>query len=288
MAGMTGTQFHAQVIGRSKGRNIYGVIVLIAALCHPVISLPAAAGEACLASMGMMKARVAAVEENNTLVLSDRRRVKLEGLLWTAERGAPAGLQRQALAALKQQVGQTVALRAARPQLDRYGRQRAEVVLSDGTWLQGALLSRGLARAQVAPDRPECARELYAAEAEARAAGVGLWAFPQYAIRTPDSLRWRDLGSFQIVEGTVLNVKVNGRAYLNFGRNWRTDFTVTVSPDDMKTFRHAGVDPYAYAGKRIRVRGTIDRMNGFEIEVASPEAIQVISAEPNEVTQPSP
>jgi len=71
-------------------------------------------------------------------------------------------------------------------------------------------------------------------------------------------------------------VKVSGRAYLNFGRNWRSDFTVTISPDDMKTFRHAGVDPYAYAGKRIRVRGTIDRMNGFEIEVASPEAIEVL------------
>jgi len=185
MAGMTGTQFHAQVIGRSKGRNIYGVIVLIAVLCHPVISLPAGAREACLASMGMMKARIAGVEENNTLVLSDRRRVKLEGLLWAAERGAPAGLQRQGPAALKQQVGQTVALRAVWPQLDRYGRQRAQVILLDGIWLQRALLSRGLARAQVAPDRPECARELYAAEAEARAARVGLWAFPQYASALP-------------------------------------------------------------------------------------------------------
>lgn len=276
MAGMTGTQFHAQVIGRSKDRNIYGVIVLVAGLCHPAISRPAAVGEACLASMDLTEARIAAVEANNTLVLPDRRRVRLEGLLWATEKGVPARLQRQTMAALRQQTGQTVALRTGRPQLDRYGRLRAQVILFDGTWLQGALLSRGLARAQIAPDRPQCARELYVAEAEARAAHVGLWALPQYAIRSPGSLSWHDLGTFQIVEGTVLNVKVSGRAYLNFGRNWRTDFTVTISPDDMKSFRHAGVDPYMYAGKSIRARGYIDRMNGFEIEVASPEAIEVL------------
>ena len=68
----------------------------------------------------------------------------------------------------------------------------------------------------------------------------------------------------------------SGRAYLNFGCDWRTDFTATISPEDMKGFRHAAVDPYRYAGKSVRVRGYIERMHGFEIQVSSPEAIEVL------------
>ena len=67
-----------------------------------------------------------------------------------------------------------------------------------------------------------------------------------------------------------------GRAYLNFGRDWRTDFTVTIAPEDLKAFRAANIDPASYAGKRVRVRGWIERMNGFEIEAAVPEAIEIL------------
>ncbi|HEY1637364.1 MAG TPA: thermonuclease family protein, partial [Rhizomicrobium sp.] len=162
--------------------------------------------------------------------------------------------------------------------LDRYGRLRVQAMLPDGKWLQRELLRRGLVRMSIAPDRRECAPELSAAEAEGRGSAMGLWALPAYAIRTPESLHWRDLGTFQIVEGTVLSVKVSGgRAYLDFGRNWRTDFTVTIAPDDMKTFRRKEVDPYAFSGKTVRVRGYVDRLHGFEIEATSPESIEVIS-----------
>src|SRR5262249_27340088 len=98
-----------------------------------------------------------------------------------------------------------------------------------------------------------------------------------YAVRTPERIRAADLGTFQIVEGKVLNASVRGgRGYVNFGRDWRTDFTVTVSPTDLKAFKAAGIDPADYAGKTVRVRGWIDRMNGFEIEVASPSTIETI------------
>jgi micrococcal nuclease len=218
---------------------------------------------------------VQAVDGNGTLILRDRRVVKLEGLLLPT---APASLQRQAVVELKKLVSDVrVTLQAGVPKRDRYDRLRAQVILPDGRWLQEALLRHGLARVSIAQDRRECARELYAAEESARTAGIGLWALPEFAVRTPESLRWTDLGVFQIVEGIVLNVKVSGsRAYLNFGRNWRTDFTVTIAPEDMKTFRRASVDPYSYTGKEVRVRGYIDRLHGFEIEAASPQAIEMI------------
>jgi nuclease-like protein len=232
--------------------------------------LPSAAGTA----------KVAGVRDNGVLVLDDHRTVKLEGLLWPAgERdGAPDSLAAGLTATLRSLVaGQRLVLRMREPRLDRYDRLRVQAILDDGEWLQREILRRGLARVSVAPDRLECARELYAAEAKARDAGIGLWGSSAYRVRAPESLRWQDLGRFQIVEGQVLNAKVSGgRAYLNFGRNWRTDFTVTIAPEDMKRFKIANIDPYSYAGKTVRVRGWIDRLHGFELDAASPAQIEVL------------
>jgi endonuclease YncB( thermonuclease family) len=166
-------------------------------------------------------------------------------------------------------------LTATPPKLDRYRRLRAQVFVGQN-WLQADLLNRGLARASVAPDRTECASELLAVEAHARQARRGLWASSAYAIRTPQDVG-RDVETFQIVEGTVLNASMkNGRAYLNFGADWRTDFTVTVDPDDMANFRRIGVDPTSYAGQTIRVRGWVQWRYGPEIEVPNPQGIEVV------------
>jgi len=161
------------------------------------------------------------------------------------------------------------------PRLDRYRRLRAQAFVGEH-WLQADLLERGLARVSLAPDRTECASDLRAVEAEARLKKKGLWAWPGYAIRSSQSVR-RDVGTFQIVEGSVVNATLKGgRAYLNFGSNWRTDFTVTVDPEDMAYFRRAGVDPRAYEGQTIQVRGWVQWHYGPEIEVPNPQSIEVI------------
>jgi len=283
---MNSAQYHGLVRGlgglriRTCGRSAVGLSV--AALACVV--LPATAGElpVCLPPVEVAAAKVLSIQANGVLVLERHRTVKLESVLWLAgdPDGAAAALSREAVTALRNLAsGRTLTLRGAAPKLDRYGRLRVQAMLPDGKWLQREVLRRGLARVSIAPDRRECARELYAAEAEARGSGVGLWALSPYAIRTPESLRWRDLGTFQIVEGRVLSVKLSGgRAYLDFGRNWRTDFTVTIAPEDMKIFRGEAVDPYAYSGKTVRVRGYVDRLHGFEIEATSPAAIEVLSS----------
>ena len=174
--------------------------------------------------------------------------------------------------------GRRVNLRLGEPRLDRYRRLRAQIVIDDGLWLQHEMLQRGLGRDFISPDRHECSRELYTAENEARQRGTGLWRSNTFSVRAPDSISWRDLGTFQIVEGEVVNATVRGsRAYLNFGQNWRRDFTVTIAPADMKAFRAEGVDPASYAGRKVRVRGWIDRLNGFEIEIEAPEQIEILS-----------
>jgi micrococcal nuclease len=240
----------------------------------------------CAGAIEAAGVQVVRVEKNGALILDDGRAVHVEGLLLPAGGAdkAPEFLVGQALNELSElSHDRGVTLAASIPKEDRYGRVRAQVFLPDNNddpWLQVAMLRRGLARVSLAPDRHECASELYAAEAQGRAAKNGLWSFPAYAMRTPNTLA-HDTGTFQVVEGKVLKATLKGgRAYLDFGLDWHTDFTVEISPDDMKNFEAAGVDPRTYEGKTVRVRGFVQQLDGPEIEAAMPEAIEVLPDAP--------
>jgi micrococcal nuclease len=192
---------------------------------------------------------------------------------------APQSFADQALSAIAALTRQgPLDLTAVPPKEDRYDRVRGQLFNAGGAWVQIELLRRGLARVEIAPDRWECSNELYAAEAQARANHAGIWSLPAYAIRTPDDLR-ADTGTFQIVQGKVVTADLKaGRVYLNFGGDWRRDFTVTIAHDDMANFRSMGVDPRAYAGQTIRVRGLVQYDNGPEIEVANPQSVEVVQS----------
>ncbi len=226
--------------------------------------------------------RVLRIEDNGVLVLKDGRAVDMEGILLPRGRRdhAPASVARDALAEARATADrQRATLMLDRPKEDRYGRLRAQVFFLHEraqTWLQVMLLRLGLARVNIAPDRPECAHELYAAEREARAAHAGLWALAAYRIRQPDDLG-HDVGTFQIVEGKIVSAAIRGgRAYLDFGSDWHSDFTASIASDDMARFRRAGLDPRTLAGKHVRVRGWVQSMNGPDIELSAPEQIEVL------------
>ncbi|MDE1939475.1 MAG: thermonuclease family protein [Alphaproteobacteria bacterium] len=257
------------------GRVLFSVILaVVSACCAAQAEAPACAG-----GVEIGDAHIVRVEHNDVLVLDDGRALLLAGIVLpnAAQDHAPQMFTDQAYHALNALAAdETLVARAIYPKEDRYDRIRSQVFTRDGTWLQLALLKRGLARVDLTPDRGECANELYTAEAQARAAHLGIWSAPAYAIRTPDALKG-DVGTFQIVQGKVLNADVrDGRAYLNFGADWKTDFTVTISPDDMKLYRQMGVDPRGYQGKVMRVRGIVQWLNGPEIELANPKQAEVL------------
>ena len=231
----------------------------------------------CAGPLEAAPARVQRVENNGAIVLVDRRVVHLEGIRLPggALDQAPQLFADQALAAIKSMMTAQLRISAQPPKKDRYDRERAQVFVA-GRWLQAELLDRGLARVEIAPDRTECAAELFAAEDKARSKHLGLWSSKAYAIQTPMTVK-DGLNTFQIVEGTVLNASVkSARAYLNFGTDWRRDFTVTIDAIDMRNFRVTGVDPQSYVGQTIRVRGWVQLHNGPEIEVPNPQGIEVL------------
>jgi micrococcal nuclease len=262
-------------------RHLFPTLVALAAfLPQALIGAPA-----CLPPIEVSHAKAVRVEKNGVIVLADGRAAWLEGVLLPAGATdhAPQSLAEQAIATLGDLArDRWMTLAAEPPKEDRYGRLRAQMLARNDdseAWLQRELLSRGLARVSIAPDRGECAEELYAAEQQARHEKAGIWSSPAYAIRGP-SQAGGDVGTFQIIEGTVRAVSSSGgRVFLDFGADRHNSFAATISPDDLKRFREIGVDPFAYSDETVRVRGWIERIGHRpEIALATPQQVEIVDA----------
>ena len=146
------------------------------------------------------------------------------------------------------------------------------------TWIQGELLRLGLARVYSFPDNRSRVSEMLALERDARQAQRGIWALPYYAIRNSDVDTLNDqLGTFQLIEGrTVDAADVKGNVYLNFGSDWRTDFTISISKKSRRLFDKASLDPAAWTGRSFRVRGWLTKRNGLMIRATHPEQIELL------------
>ena len=172
--------------------------------------------------------------------------------------------------------GRQVELGFGGQRLDRHKRLLAHLTRDDGLWIQGALLGAGLARVYSFSDNRAVVPEMLAAERTARAARRGIWSHSFFAIRTPETAA-KHINSFELVEGTVLDVAtVGGRTYINFGPNWRTDFTIVLAPKAVRLFAQDGVKPETYRGQRIRVRGWLASRDGPMIEATHPQQIEVL------------
>ena len=71
----------------------------------------------------------------------------------------------------------------------------------------------------------------------------------------------------------------SGRAYLNFAKDWHSDFTVLVERKDSEALKSPGIDVKTLAGKRLRVRGWVEWRNGPMIHVTLLEQIELLPAE---------
>jgi endonuclease YncB( thermonuclease family) len=233
------------------------------------------------------------VTDSRTFTLDDGREIRLAGIEVpappsAAPDGSPqASSPARAKAGLESLIlGKTVTLkRLGAGTTDRYGRLLAYVfVPSEG--LEGSvqrdMLVLGLARVAADVGDRVCAAELLAREREARDAGRALWADPDHATRRADNPAaiLGDRGRFALVEGSVLSVRESGGTiYMNFGRRWSEDFTVTIAKRNKRMFSAAGLEPKKLERARVRVRGFIEERGGPWIEATRPEQIEILDRE---------
>jgi hypothetical protein len=166
---------------------------------------------------------------------------------------------------------------------DRYGRIHADVVNDHGAWLQAELVTAGLAivRPEGEGGDTACVRALLALERAAREAGAGLWADARIVVKATDrsSLLARS-GLYALVEGRVVSVGYGSRmVFLDFGRNFRTDFTVMVPQTLVPRLGEAGITVDSLAGRAVRVRGVIEETGGPAIRLTDPLALELLDRE---------
>ncbi len=166
---------------------------------------------------------------------------------------------------------------------DRYGRLIARVWTEpEGgiAMLQASLIEDGAARLLPYPDNTETEiRALLALEAEARTRGQGLWGVPDYAIRDTDPDMLAQLqGELHLIQGRIMRVAEldSGRVYLNFGSDWRSDFTIRIDEEDREAFDAAAIAFDSLEGREVRVRGIIRRENGPIIRLAYPMRLELL------------
>jgi endonuclease YncB( thermonuclease family) len=250
-----------------------------------VLTLSGAHAWAACPAAGSRAVVLKSVADGDTFFTASGEEVDLDGVLAQGSGGEKisASQARDAQSGLSNLLKQgAISLAFAGQEKDRYGRLKAQV-FAGTEWVQGALTRAGLMRAAAGEN---CAKELAAAEAEARTAHRGHWGDGNFAVLTLDELLGKT-GTFQIVEAPVQSVATKrSRAYLNFGDDWKTDFTVTVSPDDMKRFRAAHVNLRKLKGHRVRVRGWLQSYYGPEMEIAWPSAIEDL--EPKKAKEKKP
>jgi len=225
---------------------------------------------------------VTSIVDGDTLVLEDGREVRLVGLQapklglgrrnfedWPLAEEAKTRLGLMVL-------GRDITLSFGGRRQDRYGRLLAHLTGEDGSWIQARMIAAGLARVYSFPDNRACVPALLAYERDARLDQRGMWAMDEYApklARNTEGLLQLE-NTFQLVEGRVKTVAiVGGRVFLNFGDDWKTDFTITIAPRDLRRFTD-GLEVYENAA--VRVRGWMKSYNGPEIVATHPEQIELL------------
>jgi endonuclease YncB( thermonuclease family) len=166
---------------------------------------------------------------------------------------------------------------AKKGRVNRMNHQLGHILVKKGEiWINGALLAHGLARTYTAPNAPEMNAQMLSAEQTAREEKRGMWAEgSKFPIFTPDNAS-QAIGQFVIVEGVVeKTATVKNKVYLNFGKDWKTDFTVMITPALRKKLAHQGIDTLSMAHQKIRVRGYLREYNGPLIELEAPEHLEL-------------
>lgn len=172
---------------------------------------------------------------------------------------------------------------------DRHGNIRVHVVTDDQRWIQAELVSSGLAWSYSSETNRDLALPLLALEEMARSAQKGFWTKPIFFIKDNQTIHGTR-ESFEVFQGVVQSVaSSDDRTWINFGADYKTDFTLELDHTQMPKFRLDAkkyVDLKALKGMTIRTRGWVEEKNGPMIPLTHPEQIEFPDTSEGAQTRP--
>ncbi|MDF1536149.1 MAG: thermonuclease family protein [bacterium] len=217
------------------------------------------------------------VVDGDTLELESGQRVRLLGID-TPERGE--SMADEASAMLEKLIGSNPLELISCRDTDPYGRLLS-VVRADDVNVNVALIREGVALPLLIPPcGSEISDEILRNASIAAKNGKGLYSGE--AIKVVSHLDADDhIGSRVMVRGKVLALHRGRKAWhLNFGEDYRTDFTAVLFDEGRSRFREFDIDPGDLVGAEVLVIGKVKRYNGPEIILRGPDQILVLNPDP--------
>ncbi len=162
---------------------------------------------------------------------------------------------------------------------NRYGDLHGKIVLANGAWLQEQLIAQGYGVWSGAPDYPPALRQrLVQAEKSAAIEKLGIWrSFKIINANQPTRQFWN--GQFIVAKGVIREVFRGASAtYLNFGEDWRNDFTVAIPSWSRKKFERGDWKIENLKNRSVTVRGLVRFYNGPYLELDFPEQLEISDA----------
>jgi micrococcal nuclease len=107
--------------------------------------------------------------------------------------------------------------------------------------------------------------------------GLGIWSL-QDSRQVDHSDAGRYIGCLMSVTGRVVNVHAGPKAFhLNFGKDFRTDFTVAIFRKDLSRLVEEGLHPVTgYEGRFVKATGVLKDYKGPEIIVESADQLVLV------------
>lgn len=144
--------------------------------------------------------------------------------------------------------------------------------------LEMQLIADGAARVAPQTDNVAFIDRLLALENLARQNKTGLWSLDDYQVFDADDAVGA-IGEFHLIAGKVVEAHQAGsRFYLNFGEDYRTDFTASTASPLQSKWQAEGVDLATLAGVQLRIRGFVNTINGPSIDLTHSRQIEVLNS----------
>lgn len=260
---MQGRSFYSLQLTMRCNKNISFLFVLLGLL---------AAGRAALAEG--IPAKVAEIisghevrlENGGNLILAD---------IWAPLAGQPLYQEsKNVLAALVKDKNLQL-IRAAESQ-NRHGAVKGELY-HNGHSITEVMLNQGWARLYPV-DIYYYPKKLLALENSARQEKRGIWQNEFYAIHSATTIKAANPPRFEMVEGKVIGIfqKKGQDAYLDFGQDWKNDFSARIPQISQKFFTRGKMRIEELAGKNLRLRGWVFEKNGPMMEITTPAQIEIL------------
>lgn len=239
--------------------NLLGLL-----LCLSLLALPAGAAEGSFATVDR-------VVDGTTLGLETGDVARLAGVF------VPPSVRPLAEDLIRSTLGASgrARLEPSDPGRDRYRRQLVDLFTVDDRWVQGLLVERGLAMAAPTAGHGGRAGELLELERAARGARTGIWR-SEGVIDAGEAEG--AIGRFALIRGKILSVgTTRNYVYLNFGPDYRTDFTLRIRAQELDhVLSRSAVEADHLPGRVVEARGFALSAGGPLIELSHPEQIEVI------------